>query len=260
MDQQFADLPPWRRHFEVFIRVLIFYSIFSYFAEVDFAKDRHSQGFWLWSERLVAVLFTVEYFLRWSWSKHGWRWPFTFYALIDLAAVLPFYLGFFVDAQHLGVIRSLRVLRLLKMARYHSALDKVLASFSKVKDELTVVGVAVIILILFSSTLMYEFEHAAQPDKFSSLSDSVWWCFVTLTTIGYGDLCPVTWPGRLTAIVTMLFGVGLFGIFVSLIGGALAASRRNNDRDAKGDVPAPPDGNGTVGVPEAPQAAGGRTA
>jgi len=215
------DLPPWRRWFEVFIRFLIFYSIFSFYAEVDFAKEDTSSGFWLWSERVVAIIFTIEYILRWSWSPHGWKWPFTFYAVVDLLAILPFYIGFFVPSHHLGVIRSLRVLRLLKLTRYSLALDRFLDSFRRVKDELTIIMVFLMIVVFLGATLLYEFEHPVQPEKISCLADATWLCFITIATIGYGDIYPMTWPGRIIVMIVCVLGLGIFGSFVSLLGSSV---------------------------------------
>lgn len=214
-------LPSWRGKFEVFIRCLIFYSIFSFYAEVDFAKQTHSQGFWLWSERVVAVLFTLEYFLRWRWSKHGLWWPLTFYSLVDLAAILPFYIGFFVDVEHLGIIRSLRILRLLKLSKYHLAVDRLWVSFKAIKDELAVLGLFLMMVVFFGSTLIYEFENPAQPEKISSLADATWLCFITIATVGYGDVAPITWPGRIVVMIVCVLGLGAFGSFVSLLGSSL---------------------------------------
>lgn len=219
------ELPPWRRWFEVFIRLLIFYSIFSFYAEVDFAKEDSSNGFWLWSERVVAIIFTIEYILRWSWSPHGWKWPFTFYAVVDLLAILPFYIGFFVPSNHLGVIRSLRVLRLLKLTRYSLALDRFLDSFRRVKDELTIIMVFLMIVVFLGATLLYEFEHPVQPDKITSLADATWLCFITIATIGYGDIYPMTWPGRIIVMIVCVLGLGIFGSFVSLLGSSVISKK-----------------------------------
>ncbi len=228
-------LPLWRLWFERFIKLLIIYSIVSFYIEFDFAKTPHSVGFWLWNERAIAVIFTIEYFLRWHWSKHGWRWPFTFYAVIDLAAIIPFYLGFFVEIETLGAIRALRILRMMKFTRYHTALDHVIAAYVRVHNELMVLSGAILVLILFASVAIYHCEHDAQPDKFGSLSDSVWWCFVTITTIGYGDLVPLTWPGRIVAIITALLGMALFGTFVSIIGGSFIVGLKKDECEGKAD-------------------------
>jgi voltage-gated potassium channel len=98
--------------------------------------------------------------------------------------------------------------------------------FRKVRHELAVVGFVVIIVVMFSSMAMHQFEHDEQPEKFGSLADSMWWSFVTLTTVGYGDLYPVTLGGRLVAVVTMILGIGIFGTFISLIGSSFLSTMR----------------------------------
>lgn len=146
--------------------------------------------------------------------------------------ILPFYIGFFMSVESLGMVRSLRVLRLLKLTRYHVALDHLTASFKKVKNELTVVGLFVLILVVFGSTIMYELEHTAQPDKFSTHFDSLWWCMVTMTTIGYGDLAPITVAGRTVAMFMMFVGLSLVGTFISLIGSAMLKTDHDVENDA----------------------------
>jgi voltage-gated potassium channel len=98
-----------------------------------------------------------------------------------------------------------------------------------VRHELAVVGFVVVIVVMFSSVAMREFEHDVQPEKFHRLSDAVWWSFVTLTTVGYGDVYPVTLGGRLIAIVTMVVGIGIFGTFISLIGSSFLTTMREEE-------------------------------
>jgi voltage-gated potassium channel len=105
----------------------------------------------------------------------------------------------------------------------------VVHGFRKVKDELLVVGFVVLIVVLFSSMAIYEFEHDEQPDDFATLADAMWWSFVTLTTVGYGDLYPVTAGGRLVAAFTMVLGIGIFGTFISLIGGSFISTMRDEE-------------------------------
>ena len=102
--------------------------------------------------------------------------------------------------------------------------------FRQVKDELAVVGFVVIILVMFSSVAIHEFEHDSQPDKFGRLSDSVWWSFVTLTTVGYGDIYPITAGGRVIAVATMIVGIGIFGTFISLIGSSFLSTMRRDQQ------------------------------
>jgi voltage-gated potassium channel len=96
-----------------------------------------------------------------------------------------------------------------------------------------VVGFVVIIMVMFSSVAIFEFEHQVQPEKFRSLSDAVWWSFATLTTVGYGDLYPITMGGRIIAILTMIVGIGIFGTFISLVGSSFLTTMRENPPGAE---------------------------
>lgn len=208
-------------------QALIFYSILSYYLEMEFTEGRPTEGWWLVSEWVVAVLFSMEYVFRWVTASNRRTHPYSHMAIIDLLAILPFFCSFAIDLRSLRLIRTLRVLQLLKLYRYSKALQNVLNGFRNVKHELAVVGFMVLMMAMFSSVAMYEFEHDAQPAKFGRLSDAIWWCIVTLTTVGYGDVYPVTWPGRIVAIMTMIVGIGIFGVFVSLIGGSFVATMKH---------------------------------
>lgn len=215
---------------EMFIQGVIFYSLAMYFVELEFARTENSrQGFpfFLWSERVVAGIFTLEYLIRWVLAKNKSRYPFTLLAVIDLLAVLPFYVGFMVDMRVLRIVRTLRVLRLFKFYRYNEAIRSFVVSFNAIRQELYIIGVAIFFLVFFSSTLEYEFERNAQPEMFAKYSDSVWWSVITLTTVGYGDKYPVTLGGRLTAVGTLVLGLGIFGTFLSLIGNAFMETLRS---------------------------------
>lgn len=217
--------------FEIFIQLAIFYSLGEYFAELELTTDDPSlvsHPFFVWSERCLALIFTVEYLIRWGMARWKWKYPFTPMALVDLAAVLPFYFSFMIDMRGLRLIRTLRVLRLFKLFRYNEALRNFTTSFGRVKREMYILGVAVVFVVFISGTLMYEAERDRQPEMFKRYSDGIWWSVVTLTTVGYGDKYPVTHTGRIIAAVTLIAGLGLFGSFVSLFGGAFVATLNEN--------------------------------
>lgn len=220
---------------EVFIQVVVFYSLFMYFIELEFTNTEHSKNspFFLWSERVVAGIFTIEYLVRWACAKDKLRYPFRLMAIIDLLAVLPFYIGFMVDMRVLRLIRTLRVLRLFKFYRYNEALQSFVISFNKIRHELYIIGVAIFFLVILSSTLEFEFERKAQPEMFARYSDAVWWSVITLTTVGYGDKYPVTLGGRFTAIGTLVLGLGIFGTFLSLIGSAFMETIQNKHKNSE---------------------------
>jgi voltage-gated potassium channel len=218
---------------EIFVQIVIAYSLITYFIELEFCGTEHTlegHPFFLWSERTVAGIFTVEYLTRWMRSKRKLFYPFSLMAIIDLLAILPFYIGFLVDMRTLRLIRTLRILRVFKVYRYNAALRSLVRTYSRVKDELYVLGGAILLLLFLSGTIVYEAERQAQPDKFVNYSDGLWWGMVTLTTVGYGDIYPITVTGRITATVTLLLGLGIFGSFISLIGGAFMSTIREETR------------------------------
>jgi voltage-gated potassium channel len=169
----------------------------------------------MWSERVIAGVFTIEYIIRWLRSRK-WSYPLTATALIDLLAVLPFYVGFIVDLRVLRLVRTLRMLRLFKLHRYSAALRNFMKSIRSVGDQLGALGVVVLFFVMLSSSILFDCEHSAQPQVFSKFSDAVWWCITTLTTVGYGDKYPITPAGRVAATVTVVFGLGVFGTFISV--------------------------------------------
>ena len=183
--------------------------------------ERSLQAF----EIAVVSVFTVEYALRvWAAPRRG-RYIFSFYGLIDLAAILPTILVVGYQLQVLRSLRLLRVLRLLKLVRYVKALERLARAFRAVLDELVVfAGVAAIVLYLCASAV-YWFEHVAQPEAFASIPHAMWWAVVTLTTVGYGDLYPVTAGGRIFTGLMLLVALGIIAVPTGLVASALAQDR-----------------------------------
>jgi len=210
---------------ENFFYVLVWVSIVLYIAEELFAKTEHTReghpGF-LWIERFIAGFFTIEYFLRWKESKDRLRYPFSLMAFVDLIAILPFYIGFFVPESQLHLIRTLRILRLLKSYRHSEGLQLLAIGFFRVRKQLRALFFATFVLVFASHAAIYECERHAQEDKFASIGDALWFTCVTITTVGYGDLYPITAAGRIVAILTFVCGTTLFGTFAGVMGSAFA--------------------------------------
>lgn len=224
------------RFLEFFIFALILYGIITHLLELEFADDQRLTPFFLWSERIVTVLFTIEYFARW-FNARSWSYPFRPMAIIDLLAILPFYLGFLFDMRSLRLVRAVRVFRLMKLYRYTNALHGIRNAILQVRYEFAIIGFAVFTLACICSVAIYEAEKTAQPQMFAKLSDAAWYTVTTLTTVGYGDKVPVTLPGRLIAVCMMVCGLGLFGTFVSLIGSAFLEELRKVPRPGWSKAP-----------------------
>ncbi len=230
-------MPRARIAFEIFIQLLIFYSIGVHFIEEEYSAAERGRGFFLWSERVVVAIFTAEYFARWVESGRL-RYPFRLVAVIDLLAILPFYVGFFVDLRALRLVRTLRVLRLLKLHRHNRALTNLTNAFSRVRYEFGIIAFAVIFTVWTSAVVLYELEREAQPAEFGRLTDALWFVLTTITTVGYGDKVPATGAGKLVAAITMLCGLAIFGTFISLIGSAFLDEIRRVARHGR-EVHAP---------------------
>ncbi|PLW70697.1 potassium channel protein [Pseudohalioglobus lutimaris] len=192
----------------------------------------HATYGWLFSlfELFSVAVFTLEYlgrvwvaverepFARFSPWRARIRYVLSPMALIDLLAIAPFYLALFV-AIDLRYLRFFRLLRLLKLSHYFDGLR----IFSEViRREATAIAAAMLtmlILIIVSACLMFSVENAAQPGHFESITQAIWWAVVTLTTVGYGDITPITFAGKLLAMVIMMLGIGT----MALPAGILAA-------------------------------------
>lgn len=198
-------------------------------------------GPWLYMFEVFTVgVFTVEYLLR-LWTAvevpflsrvKPWQARLTLARspalIIDLLAILPFYLHHLVPMD-LGVLRMLRLLRFLKLSRYSPAMHTLIRVLQNERKALIGASLLLLTALLFTSTLMYHLESEAQPGKFGSIPEAMWWSIATLTTVGYGDITPVTALGRLVGGLTMVIGLCILALPVAIIstGFAQELSRRD---------------------------------
>jgi len=210
--------------FDVFMVVLIVLNVISVILEtVPNLYSQFGRAFRDFEIFSVAI-FTIEYILRlWSCTvKEEYRSPirgrvrfvFSFMALVDLFSFLPFYLPMFIpfDLRFLRALRLFRFVRILKIGHYSEAVKSFGRVLKAKKAELLTAIFAIVILLIISSSLLYFVEHEAQPDKFSSIPDAMWWGVVTLTTVGYGDIYPITALGKFFSSIMSLLGIGLFAL------------------------------------------------
>lgn len=140
-------------------------------------------------------------------------------ALVDLLAVLPFFLQFIgVDLRFVRAFRLMRLFRLAKAARYVTALHLFRAVARSKREELVLTTCVLALLLLVASSSMYFAEHGAQPEEFSSIPATMWWAVATLTTVGYGDVIPVTVFGRFLGSAVAILGIGLFALPTAILG------------------------------------------
>ncbi len=152
-------------------------------------------------------------------------------AVVDLIAILPAYLPMFlaVDLRVLRILRLVRVFRILKLGRYNRAVDSLGRALVASAPELGVIVFGLLVVLILASTALYFAENDVQPEAFSSIPAAAWWGIATLTTVGYGDMAPVTLVGKMLGSVVALIGIGLFALPAGILGSAFVA-RLKRDR------------------------------
>ena len=170
-------------------------------------------------------MFTVEYLLRIFVSDNKIKFIFSFYGLVDLFAILPFYLSTGIDLRSLRILRLLRLFRAFKLLRYSIAIQRFHNALIIAKEELILFSILAIMLLFFSAVGIYYFENAAQPEAFSSVFQSMWWAVATLTTVGYGDVYPITIGGKLFTFFVLMVGLGVVAVPTGLVASALSTAR-----------------------------------
>ena len=185
------------------------------------------EGLAAWAVSLLFVIevvtmgiFTVEYLLRVATAPSARRYIFSFWGVVDFLAVFPYYI--FNDSQW---VRALRFLRIFRLLRFNRSLGRFAAAFRASKHELIVFGTTAMIMLFVAAAGIYQFEHKAQPEAFGSIPESLWWAIVTLTTVGYGDVYPITPMGRIFTGFIMIIGLGVVAGFTGVIASALSRIR-----------------------------------
>jgi len=213
---------------DIFILSLIGLNVLAIILEsVAALEQRYAVVFTIF-ERFSVAAFTIEYALR-LWScvedprfRRAVRGRLSFavtpLAVLDLLAILPFYLRVFpIDLRFLRTLRLLRLFRILKVARYSKALRVIGNVVREKKAELCTTIFVLSLLLILASCLLYYVEHGAQPDVFSSIPATMWWAVATFTTVGYGDIYPVTGLGKLIAALMAILGIGVAALPTGII-------------------------------------------
>jgi voltage-gated potassium channel len=241
-------------YFNSFILILIILNIAVIIIEsFEGIYSAHMQFFRQFEIFSVAV-FSVEYLMR-LWSadlvhrcgavRSRVAFVLSPMAIIDLLAILPFYLPMFlpIDLRFLRVLRLLRIFRIFKLKRYIGAIDVISDVFRKKKEDLLVTFVVAFFVMLVSSTIMYYAEHDAQPQSFSNIVASFWWAVATLTTVGYGDIYPITAVGKVISSVIAFIGIGLVALPTGIISAGfideMHLARDKKEHEEKGTIVCP---------------------
>jgi voltage-gated potassium channel len=233
------------RLLEIFIITLIFLSLITVVLETVEPIYKKNPDFFYDFEAFSVIIFTIEYVLRlWSCTsdskykksvKGRIRFALTPLAIIDLVSILPFYIPMVItlDFRFFRALRLFRIFRILKIGRYFESLRLIGKVFSNKKEELAITVFMVLILLLVVSCLMYFVENQAQPKAFASIPMSMWWGVATLTTVGYGDVYPVTPLGKFFGAIISLLGIGLFALPTGILGSGFVEEIQNRKNNHK---------------------------
>lgn len=209
------------KFFDVFIQTLILLSLISFSIETLPNLDKQTVNRLHIFEIFSVAIFSIEYLLRIFVSDKKFKFIFSFYGLVDLLAILPFYLSTGIDLRSIRIFRLFRLFRAFKIFRYNSALKRFRMAFISIKEELIVFLIATAFVMYLSAVGIYYFEHEVQPEKFASIFHCLWWAVATLTTVGYGDVYPITAGGKIFTFVMLLIGLGIIAVPTGLIASSL---------------------------------------
>ncbi|MFH1013273.1 MAG: ion transporter [Thermoplasmatota archaeon] len=230
------------RAFEIFIMTLVLLNVFAVILEtVDSLSSQFAYFFHIFDVFSVLV-FTIEYLLRlWVCTiderykrpiKGRIRFATTPLAIVDILAILPFYLPMLIpfDLRFIRALRLFRLFRLFKIGRYSDAFRTLENIIKSKKEELLISVFSVMVLLVISSSMMYYVENEAQPDTFSSIPDAMWWGVSTLTTVGYGDVIPITTFGKIFGSIIALLGIGMFALPTGILASGFAEEIRKKGK------------------------------
>lgn len=224
------------RAFDIVLLILISASVLVVMLEsVESLRLAHQRLFFI-LEWVFTLLFTLEYCVRILVVRCKRRYALSFFGIVDLLSVLPTYLAvFFVGSQYLMVIRILRLLRMfrvLKMARHFGQANVLLNALRNSSPKIAVFLFAILTLVTIEGTLMYLLEGAHNPG-FSSIPQSVYWGIVTITTVGYGDVAPLTVVGKILASFIMLTGFSIIAVPTGIVTAELGRELRQVGMDRR---------------------------
>ena len=216
--------------FEITISIAVFASI-AIMALETFSLPADLKEALFVADVTLSLMFVAEYVYRIVTAENKRAYVTSFYGIIDLVAIFPILVHAAASVRVVRLLRVLRILRLLKTKRYSIALDRYRLALKQIAAEATLfAGVAFVFIIGFAF-LIYEFEHEAQPDKFSNIFDSIWWAVISLTSVGYGDVYPLTTPGRFLTLAMVLTGMGIVAVPTALLASALTRVHQHKDTE-----------------------------
>ena len=222
--------------FDLFVQALILMSVVAFTVGTLPTLSPETRTTLRSIEVVTVILFSAEYLLRFWVADRKLAYMLSPFGIIDLAAILPFYITTGLDLRALRSLRFLRLLRLLKLARYSAAVRRFHKAFYLVREELALYFTFSCLLMYLAGVGIYYFERTAQPETFASVFHSLWWALETLTTVGYGDIYPVTIGGKLFTFFVLMIGLGVVAVPAGLVASALSEARRLERENGGGEA------------------------
>ena len=211
--------------FDITIQVLIVFSIIIFSLGTLPNLTPLWQNIINYVDILFYSIFAIEYFLRIYVSDKRLKYIFSFFGIVDLLAILPFLFARQFDLRAIRALRVFRLTRVLKISRYDESLKTFAIAIKIIKPEITLFYIITSIFLFLSATGIYYFEHAVQPIEFASVFHSLWWAIITITTVGYGDVYPITIGGRISTFAILLLSLAIITVPTGLIASALSKAR-----------------------------------
>ena len=222
--------------FDLCIQVLILSSIVIFSLETLPSLAQTTIAIFVGMEMFFVTIFSLEYLVRILVAKEKTKFIFSFWGVIDLLAILPFYLfayGMTFDLIMLRAFRLLRLVRLLKLGRYSKSLSRMALAVKIAKEDLFLALAATSVMLLIASFGIYQFENPVQPEKFSSVFESLWWALATLTTVGYGDIYPITIGGKIFTGAILMIGLVVVALPAGIIASSLTEARKQQEKKSE---------------------------
>ena len=236
-----GDTDTFSRVVDVFLVTLIFFNILMVILET--VEDLYVvyRNFFRYFELFSVSIFIVEYIGRlWSCVENKnknqsnvnarIKYFFSFSAIVDLIAILPSLLAFLFPTVDLRFVRALRIFRLLKFSRYSNSINTLLVVLWDQRKSFGAAFFILFIVLIISSSGMYLVEKDVQPEKFGSIPKSMWWSIVTLTTVGYGDVFPITSLGKIFGSVIIILGIGTVALPAGILASAFTEHTKRNQK------------------------------
>lgn len=217
--------------FDIIIQFLIIASLVSFSVETIPGLSETTKHILDLSEAVTVTVFSLEYLCRLYVADNKFKFIFSFYGIIDLLAILPFYIVHGIDLRSIRIVRLFRLFRIFKVFRYSQTIRRLKQAFISIKEELILFVIATSFLLFISSVGIYYFENNAQPENFKSVFHCLWWSIITLTTVGYGDIYPITTGSKIFTSIVALIGIGVVAVPTGLIASALTKVIRDEEEN-----------------------------